>query len=70
MDINPLYRVFPSTVHRYPYQNYSQDTVVNSIGGRPINKSYRNVNNPIHVEPTAKLFLSLDALTILTELQR
>jgi hypothetical protein len=70
MKINPLYKVFPSTVYRYPYQNYSQDTIVNSISGRPTNKSYRDINNPIHVEPAAKLFLSPDALAILTDLQK
>ncbi len=68
MKITPLYQVFPSTVHRYPYQNYSQDILVNSISGSSLNKSYRDVNNPIHVEPAAKLFLSPDALKILTKI--
>lgn len=67
MKINALYSVFPSTLFRYPYQVYSQDTLVNSIAGRPLNQSYRDVNNPIHVEPAAKLFLSPAALAILTE---
>jgi len=67
MKITPLYSVFPSTLFRYPYQNYSQDILVNSISGRPLNMSYRDVNNPIHVEPAAKLFLSPGALAILTE---
>jgi len=66
MKITPLYTVFPSTVHRYPYQNYSQDTLVNSISGVQLNQSYRNVNSPIHVEPAAKLFLSPEALAVLT----
>ena len=67
MKIEALYKVFPSTVFRYPYQNYSQDILVNSISGRPTNSSYRDVNNPIHVEPAAKLFLSPEALATLTK---
>jgi len=70
MKITPLYKVFPSTVHRYPYQNYSQDTLVNSTGGTTINQSYRNVSSPVHVEPAAKLFLSPEALAILTEVYK
>ena len=70
MKIDALYSVFPSTLFRYPYQVYSQDTLVNSISGRPLNKTYRDVNNPIHVEPAAKLFLSPAALAILTELRK
>lgn len=44
---------------------WSQDIIVNSTGSNSLNKSYRDVNQPIHVEPAAKLMLSLEALEYL-----
>jgi len=66
MKMTPLHVQYPSTTHRYPFQLMHDDTTVNSLGSVRINKSYRDVNNPIHVEPAAKLFLSPDALAVLT----
>jgi len=49
---------------------FSQDTVVNDVGSKPLNKSYRNVNAPVHVpiqvHPAAVISLSPDALFLLT----
>lgn len=49
---------------------FSQDTVVNSIGSKPLNQSYRDVNAPIHVpvqvHPAAIVTLSPAAMQILT----
>jgi len=49
---------------------FSQDTLVNSIGSTTLNKSYRDVNVPVHVpvqvHPAAILSLSPEALQILT----
>lgn len=59
MGIIPYSYVNPQT--RY----YSQDIMVNSTGSNSLNRSYRDVNNPIHVEPAAKLFLSPNALNYL-----
>lgn len=61
MRILPIYTVFPSQIYR------SQDTIVNSVGSIRLEKSYRDVNNPIHVEPAAKLYLSPEAMMILYE---
>ena len=61
MRIDPVYTMFPSLIYK------SQDTVVNNLGSIRLEKSYRNINNPIHVEPAAKLFLSPEALMILHE---
>jgi hypothetical protein len=67
MKIVPLHVAFPSLTHRYPFHIMSNDILVNSIGGVSVNQSYRNVNQPIHVEPAAKLFLSPAALKMLTK---
>ena len=56
MGVIPYSYVNPQT--RY----YSQDIMVNSTGSNSLNRSYRDVNNPIHVEPAAKLYLSPEAL--------
>lgn len=48
----------------------SQDILVNSTGQSSLNRSYRDVNTPIHVEPAAKLQLSLEALEYLERRQR
>ena len=48
----------------------SQDILVNSIGSVSLNHSYRDVNQPIHVEPAAKLLLSLEALRVLIDLRK
>ena len=48
----------------------SQDILVNSTGSVSLNRSYRDVNQPIHVEPAAKLFLSLEALRVLIDLRK
>jgi len=49
---------------------FSQDTVVNDIGSELLNKSYRNVNVPVHapiqVHPAAIISLSSEALFLLT----
>ena len=47
----------------------SQDILVNSTGQSSLNRSYRDVNRPIHVEPAAKLQLSLQALEYLQRSQ-
>jgi hypothetical protein len=44
------------------YRYVSQDIMVNSTGSVSLNRSYRDVNQPIHVEPAAKLQLSPEAL--------
>lgn len=69
MKIVPLHVAFPSLTYRYPFHIMADDVLVNSIGGVPTNQSYRNVNQPIHVEPAAKLYLSPAALEILTKLR-
>lgn len=61
MRILPIYTVFPSQIYR------SQDMIVNSVGSVRLEKSYRDVNNPIQVEPAAKLYLSPEAMMILYE---
>ena len=48
---------------------WSQDIMVNSTGSSNLNKSYRDVNQPIHVEPAAKLLLSPAALQVLQQLR-
>jgi hypothetical protein len=49
---------------------FSQDTVVNDIGSKTVNKSYRDVNVPVYVpiqvHPAAIINLSADALFLLT----
>jgi hypothetical protein len=40
--------------------------MVNSTGSSSLNRSYRDVNQPIHVEPAAKLYLSPEALAQLS----
>lgn len=47
----------------------SQDIMVNSTGSVSLNRSYRDVNQPIHVEPAAKLQLSPEALEYLQRTQ-
>jgi len=47
----------------------SQDIMVNSTGSVSLNRSYRDVNQPIHVEPAAKLELSPEALEYLQRTQ-
>ena len=47
----------------------SQDILVNSTGSVSLNRSYRDVNQPIHVEPAAKIFLSPEAIRILPDLR-
>lgn len=47
----------------------SQDIMVNSTGSVSLNRSYRDVNQPIHVEPAAKLQLSPEALEYLQRSQ-
>jgi hypothetical protein len=48
----------------------SQDILTNSTSSVSLNRSYRDVNQPIHVEPAAKLFLSLEALRVLTNIRK
>jgi len=47
-------KIKPNPQDRYR----AQDIMVNSVG----NKSYRNVNAPVHVEPAVKIQLSQEAL--------
>lgn len=62
---------YPDVTYRYRYLNFSQDTVVNSIGSKPLNKSYRDVNAPVHVpirvHPAVIINLSPDALALLSK---
>ncbi|NBP03873.1 MAG: hypothetical protein EBU90_28010 [Proteobacteria bacterium] len=70
MKLVNLSTLYPSTLHRYRYEVFSQDTLVNSIGSVSVNQSYRDVNVPVHVpiqtHPAAILTLSPDALALLT----
>jgi len=66
MRFQPISALYPSQLHRWD-QWVVQDTAVNSIGSIPVNASYRDVNNPIHIEPAAKLYLSPEALAIITQ---
>jgi len=70
MRILPIEHFYPSVLNRYRYMVFSQDTLVNSTGSVPVNKSYRDVNVPVHVpvqvHPAAVVTLSPDALKILT----
>jgi len=66
----PISHFYPSLIHRYDYMVFAQDTVVNDIGSVSLNKSYRDVNVPVHVpiqvHPAAVISLSPDALDLLT----
>jgi len=70
MRLLPISHFYPSLTHRHDYMVFVQDTVVNDIGSKTINKSYRNVNAPVHVpiqvHPAAVINLSADALFLLT----
>jgi hypothetical protein len=50
---------------------FAQDTLVNDIGSVTVNKSYRDVNAPVHVpvrvHPAVIISLSPDALALLTD---
>jgi hypothetical protein len=50
---------------------FAQDTVVNDVGGKSLNKSYRDVNAPVHVpirvHPAVIISLSPDALALISE---
>jgi len=48
----------------------SQDILVNSTGQSTLNRSYRDINTPRHVEPAAKLELSPEALEYRQRWQR
>lgn len=65
MKFLPISALYPSAAYRWE-QWVAQDTSVNSIGGIRVNPSYRQVNQPIHVEPAAKLYLSPEALAIVS----
>lgn len=71
MRLLPISHFYPSLTHRHDYMVFVQDTVVNDIGSKPINKSYCNVNAPVHVpiqvHPAAIISLSPDALQLLTD---
>jgi len=70
MRVLPISHFYPSVLNRYDYMVFSQDTVVNDIGSELLNKSYRNVNVPVHapiqVHPAAIISLSPEALFLLT----
>lgn len=71
MKIVPISNLYPSLLNRYFYMVFSQDTVVNSIGAKSVNKSYRDVNVPVHapirVHPAAIISLSPEALALITQ---
>jgi len=71
MRILPISHYYPSLIHRYDYMVFSQDTLVNDIGSAPLNKSYTDINAPVHVpiqvHPAAIITLSADALFLLTK---
>lgn len=50
---------------------FVQDTLVNDVGSKPMNPSYRDVNAPVHVpirvHPAVVISLSPDALAILAD---
>ncbi len=53
-------------INSNPQDRYrAQDIMVNSIGSVALNKSYRNVNEPVHVEPAVKIQISQEAMEIL-----
>jgi hypothetical protein len=69
-----MVRAVDSISHALPRVNpqiryWSQDIMVNSTASSNLNQSYRDVNQPIHVEPAAKLFLSPAALQVLQQLR-
>lgn len=51
-------KINPNPQDRYR----AQDIMVNSVGSVALNKSYRNVNAPVHVEPAVKIQLSQEAM--------
>ena len=61
MKINPMAHL----QERY----ISQDIMVTSMSSVSLNRSYRDVNQPIHVEPAAKIQLSQEALDIIRSLK-
>lgn len=65
MEVNAIMGVIPYSYANPQTRYWSQDIMVNSTGSSSLNRSYRDVNNPIHIEPAAKLFLSPDALNYL-----
>lgn len=71
MRLLPISHFFPSLIHRYDYMVFAQDTMVNDIGSVSVNKSYRDVNAPVHVpvrvHPAVIISLSPDALALLTD---
>ncbi len=71
MRLLPISHFFPSLIHRYDYMVFAQDTLVNDIGSVSVNKSYRDVNVPVHVpvrvHPAVIISLSPDALALLTD---
>ena len=71
MRLLPISHFFPSLIHRYDYMVFVQDTLVNDVGSKPMNPSYRDVNAPVHVpiqvHPAAIISLSPDALAILAD---
>jgi len=70
MRLLPISHFYPSLVHRHDYMVFVQDTLVNDIGSSPVNKSYRDVNAPVHVpirvHPAVIISLSPDALALLS----
>ena len=71
MRLLPISHFFPSLTHRYDYMVFAQDTLVNDTGSVSVNKSYRDVNAPVHVpirvHPAVIISLSPDALALLTD---
>ena len=58
-----VYPINSISVNNPQSRYWSQDIMVNSTGSSSLNRSYRDVNQPIHVEPAAKLYLSPEALS-------
>lgn len=71
MRLLPISHFFPSLIHRYDYMVFVQDTLVNDVGSKPMNPSYRDVNAsvhvPIRVHPAVIISLSPDALAVLAD---
>ena len=70
MRLLPISHFYPSLINRYDYMVFVQDTLVNGIGSKPLNKGYRTVNPPVHVpiqvRPGSVISLSPDAMFLLT----
>lgn len=65
MKVDAIMAVTPRVNPQVRY--WSQDIMVNSTASVNVNQSYRDVNQPIHVEPAVKLQITPDTLSKLRE---